>query len=197
VTARDLRNVDLIGVVETADPAAMLRLRFLSLELPRFVTTPAEDGRHVWEALFMPYMANGNVANPAGTTESRGIVVVPASLRLARAGRASVRPGTFASAIATLVQGSLQARKRVTFLSGTRANDLRPAGSKLTTATGRASVTRRAPRRGALFFQALYGPTDVTGAGCGTPATALAPAGCTSATLSELASPVVKISVRR
>jgi hypothetical protein len=159
-------------------------------------SNPTSAGQFVWRALFTPYVPNTGTANPAGTVETRSLVLIPQSITLSASTSKKSRSVRLSGKLTA--GGAAVAGVRVTLFAGRSAKALKATGRATTNASGAFRFTRRSSNR-TLFFQvrASSGVRDAGAAGCA--GTSLAPAGCVNATISALSaqSRVVKVRGRK
>ena len=151
---------------------------------------PSASGFAVWPSLFTPFAPGTAMPNAAGTVESRAVVPIPLSITFTakRVGRSVKLSGRVRVA-------DKPVRAPIDLYSGPKGSDVnKRVATRTSSKTGSFTFTRRAPKK-TTFFQAVFGPLDVTGAGyCASP---LTQAPCLSATTSELDSRVVRVAARK
>jgi hypothetical protein len=153
---------------------------------------PPGPGHPMWRGLFTPFAASASAAK-AATTESQSTVPLPSFLTIA-ASKATVKPN---AAFRLLGQLSLNGPSgnhsiQVSFAAG--PGDDQYVGTTTTKgAAGSYSISIKAPAKAGLYFYTARAPSK--GIPC-KPASAEAPAGCTSATLAGITSPYVKVTVK-
>jgi hypothetical protein len=155
-----------------------------TLTLDKIFTSPTSAGLGTWEALFTPYTPGKGTPNLAGTFEARAFVPLPVSL--------SIRPTYKKKATAWGLTGKVTAGGQPapagTVVRISRGLSPSKLTSRSTTKVGADGTWRTAghlsPRKTTYFRVSASRPTsDYTSTGCANPQTALAPAGCVSATL--------------
>jgi hypothetical protein len=150
---------------------------------------PGTSRLAIWPSLFTPFVPGTATPNAAGTVESRAVVPIPLSITFTakRVGRRVKFSGR------VLVAGK-PARAPIDLYAGAKKDNIDKRVATTTSAkTGSFTFTRTASRK-TTFFQAVFGPLDVTGTSCGS---SRAPGGCVSATTSELDSRVVRVAARK
>jgi hypothetical protein len=159
-------------------------------------TTPTSGGLVKWESLFTPYNPGKGTPNPAGTFEARALVPVPIILGI----HSSYKKKTATWQLnGRLTEGGLAvpASTLVVVYKGTSSTVLRKVTTAKVNAAGNWSVSGKLKPKKTTFFQinAVVGERDYTAQGCTNPVTAVAPAGCVSATLSpwNVKSAVVRV----
>jgi hypothetical protein len=175
-----------------AELAGRSAVRRLSLRIERGARTPLR--RHaVWRGLFTPADAGDGDTARRATTESRVIVSAGSFVTLKLNGKASVAPKSLLSLGGTLALGDQAAGKRVRLLSGTSVEALRVRARTRVGRLGTFRLRVRAPaERGTLVLQARAPSRQVPCRGL----SADAPAGCTSATIAGVSSPVLRLRIR-
>jgi hypothetical protein len=148
-------------------------------------TTPTGGGLVKWEALVTPYNPGKGTPNAAGTFETRAFVPLPIILGI----HASYKKKTATWQLnGRLTEGglALPTGTAVTVLKGASAGALKKAVTTKVKSAGNWSVTGKLKPKKTTFFQitASTGERDYTAQGCANPVTALAPAGCVTATMS-------------
>jgi hypothetical protein len=160
------------------------------------LTTPTGGGLVKWETLFTPYNPGKGTPNAAGTFETRAFVPLPIIL----GNHASYKKQTATWQLnGKLTEGGLAAAADtpVVVYKGTSATALKKATTTKVKADGNWSVAGKLKPKKTTFFQigAALDERDYTAQGCTNPVTAVAPAGCVSATLSpwSMKSAVVRV----
>ena len=168
------------------------------LALDGIFTAPTSPGTGTWEMLVTPYTPGRGTPNPAGTWEARALVPLPVVLTI----KASyvARTNTW-KVSGTLTEGGKPlAGATIRVGRGQSAKSLARQSSAKTSATGAWSASGRLTPKKTTFFQARTSASqrDATQVGCQSPATSVAPAGCTSATLPpwSVTSVVVRVAKR-
>jgi hypothetical protein len=160
----------------------------------KIYTTPTGAGMMKWETLFTPYTPGKGTPNLAGTFETRAFVPIPILLG---AHVSYVKKTNTWQLSGTVTEGGLAADVTVKVARGLSATKLAVKGSSKTVTGGTWKVSGKLTPKKTTYFQASasVGERDYTSTGCQAPATAVAPAGCVSATLSPWSakSPVVKL----
>jgi hypothetical protein len=160
-------------------------------------TTPTSGALIKWEALFTPYNPGKGTPNAAGTFETRAFVTLPIILGI----HASYKKKTATWQLnGKLTEGGLAvpADTPVVVYKGTSATALKKATTTKVKTDGNWSVAGKLKPKKTTFFQigAALGERDYTAQGCANPVTAVAPAGCVSATLSPWSMKSVAVRVR-
>jgi hypothetical protein len=163
----------------------------------KIFTTPASAGVARWEALFTPYTPGKGTPNPAGTFEARALVPLPAGVSLS-ARVVSHKKGTYRLTGKVSEGGAGSAGTAVTIARGTKPTALKQFGAVTTSSAGTFTLSGKAKRKKNTYFQASASAKerDVTSTGCASPLTAVAPAGCVSATLSPWSAKSAVVRVR-
>jgi hypothetical protein len=148
-------------------------------------TTPTAGGLSRWDALVTPYTPGTGKANPAGTFEMRAFVPLPVVLGL----HATYLPKTNTFRLSGKVtEGGLPVPSLTLHIArGVSPSRLTQRSTTRTDANGNWKTAGHLSPRRTTYFQlnASVGEKESTyAAGCQSPATAVAPAGCVSATLS-------------
>jgi hypothetical protein len=172
----------------TAPLGAQVRYVGAFLSAPA-VTNPGPGGL-VWHALFTPWDAAGTAPNPAGTTESQGVIVLPASVTIKPA-KAKVEKGDKVVLSGTFVWGDPFKGETLVILGGSNRDNLKRIGTAKTGAGGKYTFTWKAKKKGPYFFQAVS-VEGLLSDGCVDP---LVPT-CTGAIAGEVDSRIVKVTVR-
>ncbi len=168
------------------------RVRRLSLRLERGVRAPTH-GRVVWRALFTPGGSGSGAAASRSTTESQAIVAAGSFVTLQLDSAARLSPGSSLSLGGNLALGDQTAGRRVRLLGGSSVEALRVLARTRVGPLGTFRLRLKAPgRRGVLFLQARAPSRPIS---CRR-RSADAPAGCTSATLAGVSSPVLRLRIR-
>lgn len=154
------------------------------LTVNKIFTAPTSPGLSKWEALFTPYTPGKGTANLAGTFEARAYVPLPVSLGI----KATYKRKTNAWGLAgKITEGgqAVDAGTVVVIYRGKSASSLKKVATTKTRAGGAWSTAGHLSPRKTTYFQIAVAKTerDYTAAGCTSPQTAFAPAGCASATL--------------
>ena len=147
-------------------------------------------------ALVTPYVAGTASLDTDGTAETRALMPIPSAIALwhEHARRGFVRLAGTANVNGLALRGA-----RLPVYAGRTPNDLRLVGHTSRVGRGGAyRLLRPSPRR-TTYFQVAIGPFDVTHVPgdffCGGGSDA--PAGCVSATLSEIDSNVLRVAGKR
>jgi hypothetical protein len=119
-----------------------------TLHLNSVFTLPSQNGSYGWTVVATPYTAGTGTPNPAGTTQARGFVQLPAQLTLKA--KVKKRLATLSGALRVNLAGL--AGMRVTLLAGASATKLKAAGSATTRAGGAFSFKKKLKRT--TFFRA-------------------------------------------
>jgi hypothetical protein len=166
------------------------------LTVNKVLTAPTSAGIGTWEMLTTPYTPGKGTPNPAGTFEARAAVPVPAAIGIKATYSKKTKKWTIAGKV---TEGGLplSSATTLTLFRGTSAGALKKVGSVQAAAGGSWKTSGRLTGKKTTYFQvsASVGERDFTSTGCANPQTAIAPAGCVSATLSPWAakSSVVKV----
>lgn len=160
-------------------------------------TTPTGGGLVKWETLYTPYNPGKGTVNRAGTFEARAFVPMPIILGI-QVKYKNKKARTYAVSGTATEGGAPVSGLKLTVLRGLTAKKLAKVGSATTAASGAWSLAGKLAKKATNFFQisGSVGERDFTSTGCANPATAAAPAGCVSATLSpwSVKSVVVKLN---
>ena len=148
-------------------------------------TTPTGGGLVKWEALVTPYNPGKGTVNAAGTFETRAFVPLPIILGIHAAYK---KKTTTWQLNGKLTEGGLAVPTgtSVVVSKGLSAAAVKRAVTTTVKTDGNWSVAGKLKPKKTTFFQisASAPERDYTAQGCANPITALAPAGCVSATLS-------------
>lgn len=185
-------------------PAAMggatfgAKLILAQFTLNGVFNNPSARGENVFRGIFTPYVPGGGTVNAIGTVEARSTVALPGQLSLSAV--VNQRTGV------VTIRGSLTefnvglAGQKVRLRLGTTARGVKVIRTLTTNSSGNYSATLRLKKGQTRFLRtdAFVPVRDDTAAGCA--GTALAPAGCVTATrpsftLENLR--VIKISRRK
>jgi hypothetical protein len=155
-----------------------------TLTLDKIFTAPTSTGLSTWEALFTPYTPGKGTPNAAGTFEARAFVPLPISLGI----HPAYKKKTNSWGLTGTITAGGQPAPAGTLVRISRGLSPSKLTSRSTTKVGSAGTWKTAghlsPRKTTYFRVAASRPTtDYTSIGCANPQTALAPAGCVSATL--------------
>jgi hypothetical protein len=163
----------------------------------KIFTTPTAAGLLRWDALFTPYTSAKGTPNPAATFEARAFVPVPISLGIKASYTKKSNTWKLGGSVKEggLPVGSLT----IKVARGVKTKSLGVKSSVTATAAGTWTASGRLSPKKTTYFQvsAAVGERDFTATGCQSPLTALAPAGCVSATLSPWAAKSVVVVVKR
>lgn len=152
-------------------------------------TNPTSPTFYTWDAIVTPWSTTPGPPNAAGTVEARANVPIPYSLTLKRL---ATKKGAWRFTGKLTGGGGPFVKERLDVYSGVKATKLKSNGRTLRTSKkGVYSFSRKA-QRSARFFQTIFGPFDVTDPNTTCAPPSPAPAGCSTATLSEVDSNVVK-----
>jgi hypothetical protein len=160
-------------------------------------TTPTAGSVLKWDALFTPYTPKTGRANPAGTFEARAFVPLPVVLGLGA--RYVAKTNTFQLAGKVTEGGLALPGLTVRIARGTSAARLTQQSSTETASNGSWKTAGHLKPQKTTFFRINASvPEHDFAAGCQSPATAVAPAGCVSAKLSgwSATSAVLKLVVK-
>jgi hypothetical protein len=155
-------------------------------------TNPSSATFYTWSAFVTPWPNGPGAPISAETVEARANVPIPYSTTLRRV---ATKKGSWHFAGKLTGGGGPFVREKLDVYEAATVAGLgrlaRPTfRTRPTTKKGTFTFTRKATRT-ARYFQTVFGPFDVTTPNtCGGPTTA--PAGCTTATLSEVDSNIVK-----
>lgn len=174
------------------------KLIFAQFTLRGVVNNPSARGENVFRGIFTPYVPGGATVNVAGTVEARSTVALPGQLSLAAV--VNQRTGV------VTIRGSLTefnvglAGQKVRLRLGTTAAGVKIIRTLTTNASGNYSATLRLKKGQSRFLRTdvTVPIRDNTAAGCA--GTALAPAGCVTATrpgFTIASLRVIKISRRK
>jgi hypothetical protein len=152
-------------------------------------TNPADPNYYVWHLIVTPYQLGTATPNVPATVEARARVPYPYTLTLkrqkSRRRTIVVLGGTLKDATGAVPS------VRVRVLNVTRATKPTSAGTARTNVRGAYKKSMRATKA-RRFFQAVFGPVDITASACTAPV--LAPGGCVSAIQSAVKSSRVKVN---
>jgi hypothetical protein len=167
------------------------------LTLNKILVAPTSAGVGTWEMLTTPYTPGKGTPNPAGTFEARAAVPVPAAIAIKASFSKKTKKWTVSGKV---TEGGLplSSATTLTLLRGTSAGALKKVGSVQAAAGGSWKTSGRLTGKKTTFFQvsAAVGERDFTSTGCQNPQTAIAPAGCVSATLSSWAAKSAVVHVK-
>lgn len=153
------------------------------LVLNSIFTSPTTAGTGVWEMITTPWTPGKGTPNPAGTWESRAVVPLPVVLTIKASYNAKKNTWTVSG---TLTEGGKPV-PNFTIRIGRGASSKSPAkqSTTKTTPSGTWKASGLLSPKKTTYFQAraTAQERDFTQAGCQSPTTSVAPAGCTSATL--------------
>ena len=154
------------------------------LTLNKILVAPTSAGVGTWEMLTTPYTPGKGTPNPAATFEARAAIPVPAAIGIKAGYSKKTKKWTLSGKV---TEGGLplSSATTLTLFRGTSAKSLTKAGSVKAGAGGAWKTSGRLAGKKTTYFQvsASVGERDFTSTGCANPQTALAPAGCVSATL--------------
>jgi hypothetical protein len=163
----------------------------------KIFTTPTSAGLERWDALFTPYTPAKGTPNPAGTFEARAFVPLPISLgiKMSYAKKSNTWKLSGSASEGGLPVGGLT----IKIARGLKAKSLVKKSSTTTTGAGTWKASGHLAPKKTTYFQvsASVGERDYTATGCQSPLTALAPAGCASATLSPWAAKSIVVVAKR
>jgi hypothetical protein len=163
----------------------------------KIFTTPTSAGLERWDALFTPYTPAKGTPNPAGTFEARAFVPLPISLgiKMSYAKKSNTWKLSGSASEGGLPVGGLT----IKIARGLKAKSLVKKSSTTTTGAGTWKASGHLAPKKTTYFQvsASVGERDYTATGCQSPLTALAPAGCVSATLSPWAAKSIVVVAKR
>jgi hypothetical protein len=162
----------------------------------KIFTTPTGAGVLKWETLFTPYNPGKGTPNPAGTFEARAYVPIPILLGL-RAAYVK-KTNTWKLSGKATEGGTGVAGLTIKIARGPSAKSLGTKSSTKTGASGAWSTAGHLKPKKTTYFQvsASVGERDNTAAGCASPLTPFAPAGCVSATLSPWSATSVVVGLK-
>ncbi len=136
-----------------------------------------------------PWNTAAGPPNAAATVEARANVPVPYSNTLKRI---ATKKGLWIFAGKLTAAGSPFVKQRLDVYAGAKTTKMKFNGrTGQTTKKGGYSFSRKAGKT-ARYFQTVFGPFDVTDPATTCAAPSPAPAGCATATLSEVDSNIVK-----
>lgn len=167
------------------------------LVLNSIFTSPTTAGTGVWEMITTPWTPGKGTPNPAARWESRGVVPLPVVLTIKATYNAKKNTWTLSG---TLTEGGRPVPNfAIRVARGSGAKSLPKQSSATTSSSGTWKATGKLLPKKTTFFQARASAQerDFTPAGCQNPATAAAPAGCTSATLPGWAVTSVVVRVKK
>jgi hypothetical protein len=153
------------------------------LVLNSIFTSPTTAGTGVWEMITTPWTPGKGTPNPAATWESRGVVPLPVVLTITATYNAKKNTWTLSG---KLTEGGQPVPNfTVRIARGPGSKSLPKQSSATTSASGTWKASGKLSPKKTTYFQARASAQerDFTQAGCQNPATAVAPAGCTSAKL--------------
>jgi hypothetical protein len=155
-----------------------------TLTLDKIFTSPTSTGLGMWDALITPYTPGKGTPNAAGTFEARAFVPLPISLGI----KPTYKKKTNTWGLAGKITAGGQPAPAGTVVHISRGLSPSKLTSRSTTKVGAGGAWKTAghlsPRKTTYFRISASRPTsDYTSTGCANPQTALAPAGCVSATL--------------
>ncbi len=153
------------------------------LALNSVFTSPTSAGTGRWEMFTTPYTPGKGTPNAAGTWESRAFVPLPVVLTIKATYVAKTNTWKVSG---TLTEGGTPAAGATIRLArGPGAKSLPTQSTATTSSSGTWTISGRLTPKRTTYFQARASATerDDTQAGCQSPTTSVAPAGCTSATL--------------
>jgi hypothetical protein len=153
------------------------------LALNSIFTSPTTAGTGVWEMITTPWTPGKGTPNPAATWEARGIVPLPVVLTIKATYNAKKNTWTLSG---KLTEGGQPVPNFTIRISrGPGSKSLPTQSSAKTSSSGTWQATGKLSPKRTTYFQARASAQDrdFTQAGCQSPATSVAPAGCTSATL--------------
>jgi hypothetical protein len=167
-----------------AQGAQVLDVRFT---VNGIFTTPVGGGLLKWDALFTPYTPKTGKANPAGTFEARAFVPLPIILGLHKS--YVFRTNTW-QLNGKVTEGGLPVPGLTVHIArGLSLKRLTQQSSTKTDTNGNwKTAGHLKPQRTTYFQLSASMPEHDYAAGCTSPATAVAPAGCVSAKLSPWSS---------
>jgi hypothetical protein len=153
------------------------------LVLTSIFTSPTTAGTSVWEMITTPWTPGKGTPNPAATWESRGVVPLPVVLTITATYNAKKNTWTLSGKLTE--GGQPVANSTVRIARGPGSKSLPKQSSATTSSSGTWKASGTLSPKKTTYFQARASAQerDVTQAGCQSPATAVAPAGCTSAKL--------------
>ena len=148
-------------------------------------TTPTGGTLVKWEGLFTPYTPGKGTANRAGTFEARAFVPMPIILGI-QVKYKNKKARTYTVSGTATEGGAPVGGLTLTIRRGPSATKLTSRSTTKTKSDGSWSTAGRLTPKRTTYFQvsASVPQRDYTTTGCASPATAAAPAGCVSATLS-------------
>jgi hypothetical protein len=155
------------------------------LTVNKIFTAPTSPGVSKWYALFTPYTPGKGTPNPAGTFETRASVPLPITLGIKPTYKKKTNTGGLAGKITEGGQ-AVGTGTVVAIYRGTSPSSLKRVSTTKTKAGGAWSTAGHLSPRKTTYFQIAVSENERndTSAGCASPNTAFAPAGCVNATLS-------------
>jgi hypothetical protein len=153
------------------------------LVLNSVFTSPTTAGTGVWEMLTTPWTPGKGTPNPAGTWESRAVVPLPVVLTIKATYNAKKNTWTVSG---KLTEGGRPVPSSAVRISrGSGSKSLTKQSSAQTSSSGAWKASGLLSPKKTTYFQARASAQerDFTQAGCQSPTTSVAPAGCASALL--------------
>jgi len=168
------------------------------LTVKNVFTTPTSGGLAKWETLFTPYNPGVGTINRAGTFEARAFVPLPIGFGVT-AKYKSKKARTYVLSGKINEGGLPVSGLKLTVRRGTSPSKLAKVGTATTTASGSYSSAGKLKVKKTTYFQVTgaVGERDYTAAGCQSPLTPFAPAGCVSATLSPWSGKSVTVKLNK
>jgi hypothetical protein len=159
-------------------------------------TTPASPSLYKWDGLFTPYNPGKGTVNLAGTFEARAFEGLPVILAIKSS--YTKKTNTWRVTGTVTEGGQPVAGATVRIARGTAASRLTVSKTVKSSATGAFTLSGKLVPKKTTFFRAStsVGERDFA-AGCASPATTVAPAGCVSAKLSPWSATSAVVRVKR
>lgn len=152
-------------------------------------TNPTSPTFYTWTSVVTPWNMGAGPPNAAATVEARANVPVPYSNTLRRT---ATKNGMWIFAGKLTGGGGPFVKERLDVFAGAKTTKMKGNGrTGKTSKKGGYSFSRKAGTT-ARYFQTVFGPFDVTDSATTCAPPSPAPAGCATATLSEVDSNIVK-----
>ena len=152
-------------------------------------TNPTTPTFYTWTSVVTPWNTTAGPPNAAATVEARANVPVPYSNTLKRT---ATKTGLWIFAGKLTGGGGPFVKERLDVYAGAKTTKMKFNGrTGRTSKKGVYSFSRKAGKT-ARYFQTVFGPFDVTDSATTCAPPSPAPAGCATATLSEVDSNIVK-----
>jgi hypothetical protein len=152
-------------------------------------TNPSSPTFYTWTAIVTPWNTGPGAPNAAATVEARANVPIPYSNTLKRL---QTKKGAWRFSGKLTGGGGPFVKERLDVYSGLKLSKMKANGrTSRTTKKGVYTFSRKAGPK-ARYFQTVFGPFDVTDPSTTCAPPSPAPSGCSTATLSEVDSNIVK-----